>query len=125
MQWQIALSDHLCLPQASGNARGASSQQNSACTARLLPTSPTWRRAAGPSTSRVPSATLATTLGRPNANALRCSAVEHARDQAHASAHLQRQVDRLTKLMDTLQAASSWHDKARVVLNICWQALLS
>ena len=122
-QWQIALSDHSCrLPQASSKTRGASSQHTIACTLRLPPTSPTGRRATGP-INRVPFATLATTLGRSRTKALRCSAAEHALDQADTSAQLQRQVDRLTKLLDTLQAASSWHDKARVVLHVCWQPL--
>ena len=114
MQTQIAGSDHsFQFSYAPAKARDALAQHVASCTARLSRSKPTWRGAAGSSTSNVPHATLATNKHRPNTYALRCSAVEHAPHQQDATVDLQSQVDRLTKLLDTLEAASGWHDKAR------------
>ena len=56
-------------------------------------------------------ATLARNHLRSQTRVLRCAAGKHVQDPQTARASLQRQVDRLTSLLATLQAATTWHDK--------------
>lgn len=119
MQPQVAGCDQsFQLRYAPPQARGAPAHPVTSSKARLLRSKPTLRGAAGSSTNNVLHATLATTPQGPNTHPLRCSAVEHTQCQQESSVDLQSQVDRLTKLLDTLQAASGWHDKARPKLNV-------
>lgn len=118
MQPQVAGCDQsFQLRYAPPQPRGASVHSITSCKARQLRSKPTLRGAAGSSTSNVLHAKLATTLEGQHTHPLRCSAVGHTQCQQESSVDLQSQVDRLTKLLDTLQAASGWHDKARPKLS--------
>ena len=120
MQPQVAGSDQsFQLRYAPAKARGVYAHPGISCATRLPRSKPTWRGAPGSSTSTVPHARLATTQDGPQTHPLRCSAVEHTRYQQQSAVDLQSQVDRLTKLLHTLQAASGWHDKARLKLGVC------
>lgn len=127
MQPQVAGSDQLFqLRYAPAKARCAHAHPVTSCLTPLPLPKLTWRGAAGSSTSLVPHATLTTTQDDPHTRPLRCSAVEQTTYPQQPAVDLQSQVDRLTKLLDTLQAASGWHDKARNTLGICcWKLSMS
>ena len=79
-----------------------------AYTPRLSRSKPTTRAAGSTFTQNAPHAKLAKVQGRVRTPVLRCAATKHAED----SQDLQSQVNRLTALLNTLQAATDWHDKA-------------
>jgi len=53
----------------------------------------------------------ARTLFRPQTSELRCAAGKTEQPQKDVRTELQCQVDRLTNLLEDLQAATTWHDK--------------